>query len=130
MHILVTGAAGMLGRKLTESFARLDALTLIDVVEPQPPAGSAGRTVARATEIAAPGVAEAIVAGRKATALIRRETDPMIERIVSGWPRDFDAGRALALGFRAETSFDEPDPAACRGRTRRPFSPLAGRRLG
>ncbi len=47
------------------------------------------------------------VAGRKATALIRREPDPAIERIVSGWPRDFDASRALALGFRAETSFDE-----------------------
>ena len=47
------------------------------------------------------------VAGRKATALIRREPDPAIERIVSGWPRDFDARRALELGFRAETSFDE-----------------------
>ncbi len=104
----------MLGRKPTESFARLgrpngkpsDALTLIDVVEPQAPAGFSVLTVARATDIAALGVAEAIVAGRKATALIRRETDPKIERIVSGWPRDFDAGRALALGFRAETSFD------------------------
>ncbi len=47
------------------------------------------------------------VAGRKATALIRREPDPTIERIVAGWPRAFDARRALALGFRAETSFDE-----------------------
>ncbi|MCF3947650.1 SDR family oxidoreductase [Acidiphilium sp. AL] len=47
------------------------------------------------------------VAGDKAASLIRREADPVIERIVSGWATDFDARRALALGFRAETSFDE-----------------------
>jgi D-erythronate 2-dehydrogenase len=46
-------------------------------------------------------------AGPKAAALIRRERDPKIEAIVAGWPRDFDASRALALGFRAESSFDE-----------------------
>jgi D-erythronate 2-dehydrogenase len=47
------------------------------------------------------------VAGPKTAALIRRERDPKIEAIVAGWPRDFDASRALALGFRAESSFDE-----------------------
>jgi nucleoside-diphosphate-sugar epimerase len=47
------------------------------------------------------------VAGPNAAALIRRERDPKIEAIVAGWPRDFDAKRALGLGFRAETSFDE-----------------------
>jgi nucleoside-diphosphate-sugar epimerase len=47
------------------------------------------------------------VAGAKAAALIRREPDPKIEAIVAGWPRNFDARRAVALGFRAESSFDE-----------------------
>jgi nucleoside-diphosphate-sugar epimerase len=47
------------------------------------------------------------VAGPKAAALIRREPDPTIERIVAGWPRDFDTRRARDLGFRAETTFDE-----------------------
>jgi nucleoside-diphosphate-sugar epimerase len=47
------------------------------------------------------------VAGEKAVALIRRERDPVIEKIVAGWPSDFDPARALSLGFRAETSFDE-----------------------
>ncbi|WP_353476616.1 SDR family oxidoreductase (plasmid) [Salipiger sp. H15] len=47
------------------------------------------------------------VAGDKAVALIRREPDPAILEIVSGWPRDFDAARAEGLGFTAETSFDE-----------------------
>ena len=47
------------------------------------------------------------VAGEKAVRLIRREPDETIVRIVSGWPQNFDASRAAALGFRAESSFDE-----------------------
>ncbi|WEX08794.1 D-erythronate dehydrogenase [Chelativorans sp. AA-79] len=47
------------------------------------------------------------IAGEKAVRLIRREPDPVIRRIVEGWPTDFDARRAEALGFRAEKSFDE-----------------------
>ena len=47
------------------------------------------------------------VAGDQAAKLIRREPDPLIERIVSGWPQNFDPGRALALGFRADSSFEE-----------------------
>ncbi len=47
------------------------------------------------------------VAGDKVVARIRREPDPTIIRIVAGWPRNFDASRAMALGFKAEKSFDE-----------------------
>jgi nucleoside-diphosphate-sugar epimerase len=47
------------------------------------------------------------VAGDKVARLIRREPDPTIMRIVEGWPRNFDAKRALALGFRADKSFEE-----------------------
>jgi nucleoside-diphosphate-sugar epimerase len=47
------------------------------------------------------------VAGDKAAQLIRREPDPTIMRIVEGWPRNFDARRALELGFRADPSFDD-----------------------
>ncbi|MDE3176833.1 MAG: SDR family oxidoreductase [Pseudomonadota bacterium] len=46
------------------------------------------------------------VAGDKAVALIKREPDETIRRIVAGWPRQFDAKRAEALGFKAETDFD------------------------
>jgi D-erythronate 2-dehydrogenase len=45
--------------------------------------------------------------GEAAVRLIRRESDPIIERIISGWPRDFNARRAQELGFVADTSFDE-----------------------
>jgi len=47
------------------------------------------------------------IAGEKAVTLIRREPDPVIQTIVAGWPRNFDARRATALGFKAESSFEE-----------------------
>ena len=47
------------------------------------------------------------VAGDKVAARIRRAPDPLVERIVAGWPRRFDPRRAVALGFKAEDSFDE-----------------------
>lgn len=46
------------------------------------------------------------VAGDEAVALIRREPDATVAGIIAGWPQTFDAARALALGFRAEPSFD------------------------
>jgi nucleoside-diphosphate-sugar epimerase len=47
------------------------------------------------------------VAGDKVVARIRRQPDPFIEAIVAGWPRNFDPKRALALGFKADASFEE-----------------------
>ena len=46
-------------------------------------------------------------AGDDAVKLIRREPDPVVAGIVAGWPKSFDAGRAVALGFEAEKSIDE-----------------------
>ena len=47
------------------------------------------------------------IAGDKVASRIRREPDPLVVRMVAGWPTRFDPRRALALGFRAEASFDE-----------------------
>jgi len=47
------------------------------------------------------------VAGDEVVRLIRREPDETVLRIVADWPRNFDAQRAHALGFRAESSFEE-----------------------
>lgn len=47
------------------------------------------------------------VAGDRAVALIRRQPDPDIMKIVETWPRGFTAQRAVALGFQAERSFEE-----------------------
>jgi nucleoside-diphosphate-sugar epimerase len=47
------------------------------------------------------------VAGEEVVRRIRREPDETIMRIVAGWPHDFDARRALGLGFRAEADFEQ-----------------------
>jgi nucleoside-diphosphate-sugar epimerase len=47
------------------------------------------------------------IAGDKIAARIRSVPDPLVARIVAGWPRRFDPRRALGLGFRSEASFDD-----------------------
>lgn len=47
------------------------------------------------------------VAGDKVVARIRRATDPLVAKIVEGWPSRFDARRGLALGFQPERTFEE-----------------------
>jgi nucleoside-diphosphate-sugar epimerase len=47
------------------------------------------------------------IAGDKVAARIRRAPDPVIMKIVEGWPRNFSPDRARALGFVAEGSFDD-----------------------
>ncbi len=47
------------------------------------------------------------VAGEKVVARIKHVPDPTIIKIVSGWAERCDPQRALALGFKAESSFEE-----------------------
>lgn len=72
MHILIIGAAGMIGRKLTEKLVKdgslngqpIDKLTLIDIVAPAKPAGFTGKLETTASDISAPGETDKAVAGR------------------------------------------------------------------
>src|SRR5262249_60722425 len=72
MHILILGAAGMVGRKLIDRLARdgglngapIDRLTLIDVVSPAKPSGIAGKVETIVSDLSAPGEAEKAVAAR------------------------------------------------------------------
>src|SRR5258708_3649764 len=71
MHILVTGAAGMIGRKLTERLAKdgalhgvaIDKFTLTDVFPANAPPASAAVDIIT-DDLAAPGAAEKLIAGR------------------------------------------------------------------
>jgi len=47
------------------------------------------------------------IAGERVATRIRREQNPLIARIVEGWPQRIEACRARELGFKAEGSFDE-----------------------
>jgi len=72
MHVLITGAAGMIGRKLTARLVKdggaagkaIDKLTLTDIVAPEKPAGFSGRTDLVTADLADEGIAQKLIAGR------------------------------------------------------------------
>src|SRR6266851_2966930 len=60
----------------------------------------------------APSVGEMVealrrIAGDAVVARIKWQPDPVIQKIVAGWPVGIDGSRAEALGIKADASFDE-----------------------
>jgi nucleoside-diphosphate-sugar epimerase len=104
VHILITGAAGMIGRKLTERLGgdgelngqQIDKLTLVDVVAPQPPADFAAKIATVAADLAAPATAAGAIAARPDVIF-------HLAGVVSGEAElDFDKGYRVNLdGTRA-----------------------------
>jgi nucleoside-diphosphate-sugar epimerase len=99
MHILITGAAGMIGRKLTERLVidralgdqPIEKLTLIDIVAPVRPAGFSDHVKTRAADLAVAGVAEKAV-------LERPEVIFHLAGVVSGEAEtDFEKGYRVNL---------------------------------
>jgi nucleoside-diphosphate-sugar epimerase len=99
MHVLVIGAAGMIGQKLVARLMRdprvggrhIEHMTLQDVVEPAPPRGATFKTSTRAGDISVPGEAAALVAD--APDLIFH-----LAAVVSGEAEtDFDKGYRINL---------------------------------
>jgi len=79
-------------------------------------AGLDGSAVGARRNLTMPGVSVTVgeqiealrkVAGDRVAERIVRKPDQTIMRIVEGWPRNFAPERALALGFRAESNFEE-----------------------
>ena len=72
MHVLITGAAGMIGRKLTQKLARdgglngkqIDKLTLLDVAPPHYAPGLAGRMEVVDADLSEEGKAARAIEGR------------------------------------------------------------------
>lgn len=76
----------------------------------------AGEKIGPRRNLTLPGIAVTVgemiealgrIAGKSTVDLISEEPDEAINAIVSNWPREFDASRALSLGFQCENSFDE-----------------------
>ncbi|SFJ01302.1 Nucleoside-diphosphate-sugar epimerase [Bosea sp. OK403] len=116
MHVLVTGAAGMVGRKLTERLARegqvagrsISRLTLTDVVPPSLspalPPELAGRVEARTEDFADPATAAALIAPRPdlifhLAAIISGEAERDFDK---GYRVNLDGTRALLEAIRHE----------------------------
>jgi nucleoside-diphosphate-sugar epimerase len=111
MHVLITGAAGMIGRKLTARLVDdkslngqpIEALTLIDVVAPQRPDRFTGKVEAVASDIADPGAVRAAVAGRPdvifhLAGVVSAEAELDFEK---GMRVNLDGSRALFEAIRA-----------------------------
>jgi nucleoside-diphosphate-sugar epimerase len=47
----------------------------------------------------------AAVAGERVARRVKWQPDPVIQKIVAGWPAAFDARRARAMGFEADPDF-------------------------
>lgn len=99
MHVLITGAAGMVGRRLAERLARegqcagqaIDRLTLTDVVPASLPAELAGRATIRVEDAGDAAVAKALAA-------LRPDLIFHLAAIISGEAeRDFDKGYRVNL---------------------------------
>jgi D-erythronate 2-dehydrogenase len=104
MHILITGAAGMIGRKLSVRLVKdgqlnrkkIDRLTLIDVVAPEKPTGFAGAVELSAGDLSSPDSSSKAIA-RKPDVIFH------LAGVVSGEAEtDFDKGYRVNLdGTRA-----------------------------
>jgi D-erythronate 2-dehydrogenase len=99
MHIAIIGAAGMVGRKLTQRLSNdghlgetpVEKLTLIDIVAAEPPKGFAGSVDTLAADISTMETAQKIVSGRPDVIF-------HLAAIVSGEAElDFDKGYRINL---------------------------------
>lgn len=112
MHVLIIGAAGMVGRKLTARLARdgalagreITALTLVDIVPPEKPSGFAGKVETRAADLSLPGEAARAVATRPdvifhLAAIVSGEAEADFEK---GYRVNLDGTRALFEAVRQE----------------------------
>jgi len=110
MHILIIGAAGMVGRKLAERLARdgrlgetpVDRLTLVDVVKPQAPDGFSGQVQCLAADLTDPAVAPKLVASKPDTiyhlaAVVSGEAEANLEK---GYKVNLDGTRWLLDAIR------------------------------
>src|SRR5262249_36905384 len=99
MHILILGAAGMVGRKLIDRLVRdgglngqpIEQLTLADVVSPEKPAGFPGAVDTVTMDLSVPGETGKIVASRPDVIF-------HLAAVVSGEAEaDFDKGYRINL---------------------------------
>jgi nucleoside-diphosphate-sugar epimerase len=110
MHVLITGAAGMIGRKLTERLVidralgdkPIEKLTLIDIVAPGRPAGFSDHVKTRADDLASPGVAEKAISERPEVifhlaGVVSGEAETDFEK---GYRVNLDGTRALLEAVR------------------------------
>src|SRR3954449_6904462 len=120
MRVLILGAAGMIGRKLTARLLAdgtvgdrpVERLTLADVVPPQRPADARGEVEVVAADLAVPGEAQRLVDRRPdlifhLAAVVSGEAEADFEK---GYRVNLDGTRALLEAVRAAHDADGYHP--------------------
>src|SRR5450755_2459486 len=115
MHILITGAAGMIGSKLTERLVidralggqPIEKLMLIDIVQPARPTGFSDHVKTRAADLAGPGVAAKAIEERPdvifhLAGVVSGEAETDFEK---GYHVNLDGTRALLEAIRAAAGY-------------------------
>jgi nucleoside-diphosphate-sugar epimerase len=118
MHVLIVGAAGMIGRKLTERLLKerrigtqeITRLTLHDVVEPDAPAKAPFPVSASASDFSLPGEAEKLVAPKPdlvfhLAAIVSGEAEADLDK---GYRINLDGTRLLLDAIRKTGSGYKP----------------------
>jgi D-erythronate 2-dehydrogenase len=118
MHVLITGAAGMIGRKLTARLIKdggingtpIERLTLTDVVAPEKPASFTGKVDLSTGDLAAPGAAEKLIADRPElifhlAGVVSGEAEIDLEK---GYHVNLDGTRALLDAIRLTNNGYKP----------------------
>jgi nucleoside-diphosphate-sugar epimerase len=120
VHVLILGAAGMIGRKLAARLVAdgnvagfaVERLTLADVVAPQQPASAARQVELVAADLAAPGEAEGLMEDRPdlifhLAAVVSGEAEADFEK---GYRVNLNGTRALLEAVRAAHTADGYHP--------------------
>jgi D-erythronate 2-dehydrogenase len=120
VYVLILGAAGMIGRKLTARLvadqnvggSAIERLTLADVVPPQQPASAAAQVELLATDLATPGETERLVEGRPdlifhLAAVVSGEAEADFDK---GYRVNLEGTRALLEAVRTAHTADNYHP--------------------
>src|ERR1700736_4769562 len=122
MHILIIGAAGMVGAKLTTRLVKdgslggkpIDALTLVDVVQPTSPPATGVKIATEAADLSTLGTADRIAAMRPdvivhLAAIVSGEAEADFEKgyrvNLDGTRFLFEAIRKIAEGYKPRLVF-------------------------
>ena len=120
MHIMIIGAAGMVGRRLTERLVKdkavggrtVDEMTLVDVIPAEAPAGFGGKVTIETADLSASGAAETLVATRPdlifhLAAIVSGEAEADFEK---GYRINLDGTRYLFEAIRHAHNADGYTP--------------------
>ena len=111
MHVLIIGAAGMVGRKLTDRLVaekvlngrEITRFTLADVVEPAAPNGFTGKVSTLTADLSSAGIGRGLIDERPAVVL--EHVTRLRDNLCPGWPQPAQPGGSYRVEITGEPSY-------------------------